>query len=1492
MATTSKYFVQKSPSNNQNFLDFDLNYGAGSITTVGESIIYNGTELTDAIFVRPGLTYNLTSTLAGLDKIYLTGNMADYTISAAGGSLVLTRNLGTPTAESVTVSGGSSGATAHDSLIFANGTVSTNALWNFKVNGGTALTPSGETSLAPTDGAAPGAVLNATVKAFAVVSTAVGQAGETFASTKPGISYIVNGSEGVDKVYVAEGETVNATSLNSSVDLIYMRGKWSDYTKTLGPNGGTTQITFTRTLPNGNVESVTVSAGNSTAAGHDQVIFADGAVMTNDARDALVIANGTPIAISSIPGYVPTTTTPLFNDTQAAAALAVLKAAADANNANGSTTPPVQALTADAYSAANVRNVDASNVGAINSALDSAGITAGQVGTTAAVQRIVDAYKAIIASADGPNGTTSTPITGDQYAAIGVTGLPAGSGTPLDGSALKLLDEVVDKSLNAAVNTQAELQAMADAANHVLAAAGGTPTDAANLSVADLNALGFANVNAGNIVAIRDAIKATTPDSMIDQQGELAQVISNAISAISTELAKISAAAQADNASGTTTPPVAALDLADYTKASVSGVDSTNIAAINSALDSAAVIGTKADSTSEVQDIVNAYKAILASADGPSGTTSAPITGDQYALVGVTGLPAGGGTPADGSALKLLDEIVDKSLNAAVNTESKLQAMADAANHVLTAAGGTAADAANLSIADLAVLGFTATPDNIIAIRTVIQGTTPDTGMDQQTELAAAITNATNGIAAEVSKISAAAGANNAGGTVTPPVAALTEADYGKANVSGVTAANVAAINSALDSANVDAAATNTTAELQGIVNVYNAILASADGTLGNTSPAITGEQYALLGVTGVPSGSPVDGSALKLLDEVVDKSLNAAVNTEGKLQAMADAANRVLLAAGGTVADANALSVGDLNALGFTEVTADNIVAVRDAIKAVPLDSSIDQQGELATVIGTALTGIATELSKIAAAAQANNASGNPTATPPVVALNLTDYTKASVSGVDSSNIASINSALDSLAVNSGKADSTGELQDIVDAYKAILASADGPSGSVTTTPITGDQYALIGVTGLAAGSTAPAQGTALYLLDSVLDVTANSDANSQPEVQAMADAALHVMGAASNGTVPITATDLTALGITGITTPALLAEFNNAVHLLAPNGVDTKTDLQLVADGVVNTHAVLSTTLSPSVANLDVASNLVFTSSIAVNATTVAGKYIHITDLGGSNSSTGYHNDTNTNSVDIELSTAIARGLVSIDSATHTKITINPMWDLDLSSNYSISIDAGAFVDRTTGRASDAVAAINFSTVTPGVHVAGGTGTAASEARAAQTMNADGTLAAGKYWMDVEGLGNISGVVTQLGDLANRSYVLVAKNYAVLPGGTGGDFSDGIRLADTNVGVANFGIDDYVYFDAQLNDATKQVFDSNVVTVVNGNDFGGAVGQNALDMATASSLNPAFAGARIMLGLEGNTQNRQYSTINDDGPNHGWATDWHQGSQPVIMA
>jgi len=516
--TTSKYFVLTPSGDNQDFVDFDLRYGG--ITTVGEVVRYTGSGQVDSVFVRPGVVFDLTSLGGGADQVYFSGHLADYTRtvvgSGSGATLRLTRSVpglsGTQAVEDVTVAIGNS--RGFDYLVFADGQVQTNALVNSVDNSLAALpTPdASKTSLVPHDAAAATAALSATVKAYAVNGAAPNALGDTFASTRPGINLIANGGQGIDTVYVADGESVNAVNLGGSIDLIYLRGKWSDYTRSvpLDANGNATDVVVFERTVGGHKESVSVGGGNSNT--HDKLIFADGAIYTDQAKAQA----GSTAAFTTLTGFDGSTTTPLYNDDEVSAALKSIRDAADLNNAGPDSPSNL------VYAMAGVRGVDDSNRVSLNDALDSAPVTGTTLQSAGDIQALVNAYTAILNSADHTLGNTTTALTAQQYATIGVTGVNAAAGA---GTVLHLLDDVVDGAMRSEVDTVAEVQAMATAAAHVLAAAGGTTTDAATLTAADFTALGINGVGSDNLVAVRVALQGVQADSAVDTKKKLQDLV-------------------------------------------------------------------------------------------------------------------------------------------------------------------------------------------------------------------------------------------------------------------------------------------------------------------------------------------------------------------------------------------------------------------------------------------------------------------------------------------------------------------------------------------------------------------------------------------------------------------------------------------------------------------------------------------------------------------------------------------------------------------------------------------------------------------------------------------------------------------------------------------------------------------------------------------------------------------------------------------------------
>ena len=174
-----------------------------------------------------------------------------------------------------------------------------------------------------------------------------------------------------------------------------------------------------------------------------------------------------------------------------------------------------------------------------------------------------------------------------------------------------------------------------------------------------------------------------------------------------------------------------------------------------------------------------------------------------------------------------------------------------------------------------------------------VGNTTVDTTTNEITILRYAIT-----VAAE----------NNTATATTPTVT-----DYVEAGVTGVSADNLAALNSALNSASVGEEETNTTAKIQAVVDAYTVILGAADGVDGN-GILPTAAQYAAIGVTGIDTVE-----AVSLLGDVIDGLSNDAVDTVAEVQALADTVRSIMNSADGVDdADSNP-TLDDYAALGVT---------------------------------------------------------------------------------------------------------------------------------------------------------------------------------------------------------------------------------------------------------------------------------------------------------------------------------------------------------------------------------------------------------------------------------------------------------------------------------------------------------------------------------------------------------------------------------------------
>jgi hypothetical protein len=286
--------------------------------------------------------------------------------------------------------------------------------------------------------------------------------------------------------------------------------------------------------------------------------------------------------------------------------------------------------------------------------------------------------------------------------------------TAISAAEASLLNTVISGLAPTAVDTYAELAALAAQVNRVVGTASSDNLSNAP-SLADLTALGVSGVTAANLAVVQQAIASATA-GQVDSLSELQSVVTAATNAYTAALGTISSYAQSNGGTAPTT--------STFAQAGVTGVDSANLAAIQSALASTAITGTLADTTTEVQTMVDVFNRILAEANGTAADSTAgdPTVAD-YQAIGVSL----GAIATNPSGLALLNDSLGAQTPANVDSVAELNALAATVNSLLTtAAGGTGSPV--LTAADLAQMGLTGLTDSALAVFLQLVAATADDG--------------------------------------------------------------------------------------------------------------------------------------------------------------------------------------------------------------------------------------------------------------------------------------------------------------------------------------------------------------------------------------------------------------------------------------------------------------------------------------------------------------------------------------------------------------------------------------------------------------------------------------------------------------------------------------------------------------------------------------------------------------------------------------------
>ena len=139
MTSTSRYFLS-SLVGQTGFLDLRLD--AGDVTVGAQSATVVGSAQVDWVFAGHGTSVDFTGSGAGVDVLYLDGNLSDYTLSVSDAVLTLTRTVGALTSTYKIL-------TTEDKVVFANGSASTADL-SANASAPSASTPLARPSTKPT----------------------------------------------------------------------------------------------------------------------------------------------------------------------------------------------------------------------------------------------------------------------------------------------------------------------------------------------------------------------------------------------------------------------------------------------------------------------------------------------------------------------------------------------------------------------------------------------------------------------------------------------------------------------------------------------------------------------------------------------------------------------------------------------------------------------------------------------------------------------------------------------------------------------------------------------------------------------------------------------------------------------------------------------------------------------------------------------------------------------------------------------------------------------------------------------------------------------------------------------------------------------------------------------------------------------------------------------------------------------------------------------
>ena len=610
-------------------------------------------------------------------------------------------------------------------------------------------------------------------------------------------------------------------------------------------------------------------------------------------------------------------------------------------------TPP-SALTTAELNAIGLTDVTDANIAAIRSAITASANDGSGIKTLGQLKTIQTAYLKVLAMADGIKDNTTdaskTP-TLIELQSLGIAlGKIGNTGDAQQASALELFNDVIDGLNGSAVDTVAELTAIATTIDKIMNVAT-TAKDAASavgLTASMLNGLGFTSVTHDNLAQVTESIRLT---QTVD--GKKLNTFKELQSAV--DLGVIMHYAQTDIGTIGHVVPT----LAQYQSAGVVTVDNgsnkaiSNVTAINSAVE--ALKADNVDTTSELQSLVNAYVKLLSMADNTKGNTadSLRMTVDDYKNIGALSnyvLPTG---VIDGNvsskavidnnlqkaaSLKLLNDVIDAKSTLQVDSISEINTLSILVDKLLDQA--SASPSSMLTVNDFspmqgastqgAYLGIQNVNDNNLSL--VIQG------------LKEAIVSKPDGSAidtlAEIQSIVSLAflkfytdnpTANNS----TPTQSIYTDLildNFANTNWNGNLVSGVNSVVNFLSAKDL------STEKITNVAKAYQSILNEATGGSVNSNDNPKAEQYKEIlklpnattptflfeNATNDTTTTDKASNALSLLNDVIRQKNATTISTRNTIEDYAKVVDELMNLVDATDVNASTLSQTDLSNMGF----------------------------------------------------------------------------------------------------------------------------------------------------------------------------------------------------------------------------------------------------------------------------------------------------------------------------------------------------------------------------------------------------------------------------------------------------------------------------------------------------------------------------------------------------------------------------------------------